>query len=301
MRVFGAEFEEVFPLAGVAFLFGNLQNLAAGRACNSSARRTRKSSSVTIAGDARVLLHELLFARLDVDPPDVVVALVAIVEADEDFVRELLADFLNLGADAFDRREVFRFAGHDVGRVEVEILVAVFVLDVENVLVVVGPAVAGNGADFFFGDGLALSTNRRRARPRCSARRSTGAWKLIHFPSWLSRAWARLGLPNSTSRGMSGVSADVLALPFAGPEFLADGVCTEELQPLASRVIETMPVASATTTTNAVRFSIGNSVLCGVPAGCRRFFCSFAKFGSISGPQNRPNEGQDQLAGRQPR
>src|SRR3954468_8982051 len=32
----------------------------------------------------------------------------------------------------------------------------------------------------------------------------TGAWKLIHFPSWLSRAWARRGLPKSTSRGMSG-------------------------------------------------------------------------------------------------
>ena len=31
----------------------------------------------------------------------------------------------------------------------------------------------------------------------------TGAWKLIHFPSWLSRAWARCGLPKSTSRGMS--------------------------------------------------------------------------------------------------
>src|SRR3954471_16318819 len=32
----------------------------------------------------------------------------------------------------------------------------------------------------------------------------TGAWKLIHFPSWLSRAWARRGLPKSTSRGMRG-------------------------------------------------------------------------------------------------
>src|SRR5215213_5492267 len=32
----------------------------------------------------------------------------------------------------------------------------------------------------------------------------TGAWKLIHFPSWLSRACARRGLPKRTSRGMSG-------------------------------------------------------------------------------------------------
>ena len=33
-RVFGAEFEEVFPLAAVAFAFGHLPDLAAGAACS---------------------------------------------------------------------------------------------------------------------------------------------------------------------------------------------------------------------------------------------------------------------------
>src|SRR6476659_9206137 len=50
----------------------------------------------------------------------------------------------------------------------------------------------------------------------------TGAWKLIHFPSWLSRAWARRGLPKSTSRGMSG-GFDIDACEFGFTVFrLAD-------------------------------------------------------------------------------
>ena len=88
---------------------GNLPNLAAGR------RVVDRQPHVEvvvgeIAGDAGVLLDELLLAGLDVDPPDVVKLRVAIVEADEDFVGKLLADFLNLGADAFDRREVLGLA-----------------------------------------------------------------------------------------------------------------------------------------------------------------------------------------------
>ena len=62
-------------------------DLAAGR------RVVQREANVEVvvgqvAGDARVLLDELLLARLDVDPPDVVQLRVAVVEADENFVRE---------------------------------------------------------------------------------------------------------------------------------------------------------------------------------------------------------------------
>ena len=57
-------------------------------------------------------------------------------------MRKLLADPFHLGADAVDRREVFRFARDDIGRIEMEVLVAVLVLLIEDVLVVIRPVAA---------------------------------------------------------------------------------------------------------------------------------------------------------------
>ena len=86
-------------------------------------------------------MHQLLLARLNVDPPNVVIPRVAIVEADENFVRKLLADPFDLGSNALDRRQVLRLLRGDVRRVEMEVFVAVLVLHVQNVLVVIGPLV----------------------------------------------------------------------------------------------------------------------------------------------------------------
>ena len=96
-------------------------------------------------------LKQSIVAGFDVDSPDVVEPLVAIVQTDEHLARKLLADFLDFRANAVDRRQILGHARLDVGRVEVKVLVAVLVLDVEDVLIVIRPTVARNWADFLFG------------------------------------------------------------------------------------------------------------------------------------------------------
>src|SRR4051812_45267240 len=62
---------------------------------------------------------------------------------------------------------------------------------------------------------------------------STGAWKLIHLPSGLSRAWARCGFPNRTSRGIRGASARFFGV-LVSPAELAGVVEPTELTELVA-------------------------------------------------------------------
>ena len=76
---------------------------------------------------------------------------VAVVEADEDFVGELFAHAVDRGVHLFQRREVDGLERGDVGGVDVPVFVAAFVLRVEDVLAVVGPAVAADVAGLVVG------------------------------------------------------------------------------------------------------------------------------------------------------
>ena len=66
------------------------------------------------AGEPVVLLHQFAFAGLDVEPIDVVELGLAVVEADEDFAGELVADFFDLGPHLFQRRQVVVFRAVEV-------------------------------------------------------------------------------------------------------------------------------------------------------------------------------------------
>ena len=77
------------------------------------------------------------------------------VEAHQDAVREVLADFDHLGLDPFEGRQVpgLTVAVDVVDGVDAPVLVALLVLDVEEVTVVVGPEEAPDAALAVMGDG----------------------------------------------------------------------------------------------------------------------------------------------------
>jgi len=106
------------------------------------------------AGEAVVLQHQGMLTRLDVDAVDVVTLGVSAIEPDEHVRRELLADCLDAGLHARQRRQVLRRSRLQVLAVDAPILVPVLVLQVENVPVRVGPEVHANAAVFVVRDGL---------------------------------------------------------------------------------------------------------------------------------------------------
>ena len=102
----------------------------------------------------RVLDHELALAGFEVESVDVVPRRIAVVEAHDDLVRAVVGRGIDLGAHVVERREVAggRDAGGGVGLgagvdgVDVVVLVAALVLDVEDVAAVLAPEVARDGA-----------------------------------------------------------------------------------------------------------------------------------------------------------
>src|SRR5262249_16414608 len=108
------------------------------------------------AGELVVLLDQLLLARDEVDPVDVVELRLAVVEADQQFLGKLVADALYGGAELLGGGEVVGLLLAEVDAVDVEVLVAVLVLDVEDVLAGVGPEVGADATLLVVGDGFGV-------------------------------------------------------------------------------------------------------------------------------------------------
>ena len=95
---------------------------------------------------ALVLLDERPLAGRERDAVEVVEALVAVVQADQDLAGEVGARLLDARLDARERRQVLHGERHEVERVDAPVLVAVLVLQVDEVAVVVGPEVLRDAA-----------------------------------------------------------------------------------------------------------------------------------------------------------
>ena len=93
-----------------------------------------------------VLVQELALAGADVDAVDVVPRLVAIVEGDGHDVRLIEAQLLDAGIDARQRSEVARRSALDWHRVDVPVLGAALILEVEHVRAAVGPGMEADAA-----------------------------------------------------------------------------------------------------------------------------------------------------------
>ena len=114
-----------------------------------------------------VLEQQLALAGADIDAVDVVPGLVAVVEPDRQHVRLIEAQLLDAGVDAGQRREVARRPALDRHRVDVPVLGAALVLDVEHVRAAVGPGVEADAALFVVGDDARGAACRLPAPPRC--------------------------------------------------------------------------------------------------------------------------------------
>lgn len=108
-----------------------------------------------IAGEARVFLHQLAFAGRDFDAIEVVQGVIAtVVETNQNLAGDLVADAIDLGAGVLVGREVGGLERGQLHRVDVEILVATGVLQVQQALVVVGPPVLADAATTVVGHRL---------------------------------------------------------------------------------------------------------------------------------------------------
>src|SRR5690606_1391214 len=107
--------------------------------------------------EALVLLDERPLPRDEIDPKEIVEALVAIVQADERLARLLVAEQLETRLRAFDGREVDVLARREIDGVDMPVLVPVLVLRVEDAVVRERPAVAADAA-------LLVAGERLRAR-----------------------------------------------------------------------------------------------------------------------------------------
>jgi len=86
---------------------------------------------VVVGDEAReslVVLDALGFPRLDIDPIDLVVLRIALVDGAEDLRRVLRADRLDASVDALPGSEVLALLALDVDPVDVPLFVAVLVL-----------------------------------------------------------------------------------------------------------------------------------------------------------------------------
>ena len=103
-----------------------------------------------------MLDDQLLLARGDVHLIHVMEHRYAVVQAHQDGVRPLVADALHLHAHVVVLMQRLGFAGLEIDDVEVEVLVAALVLEIQDVLVVVGPEVLGDAPPGVGGDRLGI-------------------------------------------------------------------------------------------------------------------------------------------------
>ena len=104
------------------------------------------------AGEFGVLFQQLPLAADDVDAIDVVILRVAIVEPHQDVIGDPLADADDLGGHLGNGRQVFGFLRGHVDAVDVKVLVAVGVLNVEHVLAVESPEISPDAAVLVVGN-----------------------------------------------------------------------------------------------------------------------------------------------------
>ena len=93
-----------------------------------------------------VLLDERHLAGFDVDTVNVVQLRVTIVDPDENLVGEVRAYLLHAGLYAVERRQINDLVRIEIDAVDVPVLVAALVLDVENVSTRVGPEVRADAS-----------------------------------------------------------------------------------------------------------------------------------------------------------
>ena len=98
---------------------------------------------------------------------DVVPLGVAVVEADQDAVLDVVGDADDLDAGLLERRQRALRAGDDVDAVEQEILVAALVVDEQDLLAVGRPEILPDRALGLGGQRPRRLAGRRPARPRC--------------------------------------------------------------------------------------------------------------------------------------
>ncbi len=149
-RVFHADFQKLLP----ATLAVGLVIL---RAAVAQHLHRESHLEVVVADEGGVLvvfLDQFPLAAGDVDAVDVVEARVAVVQTDEDLLRKLFAQALDLGRDFLNRREVFGLDLLQVDAVNVPVLVAAGVLQIEDMAAVVGPEVNTDAALFVMRDRL---------------------------------------------------------------------------------------------------------------------------------------------------
>ena len=105
----------------------------------SSAPRTRSSSSATKATKPGFVKTFVERAALELEAVDVVQLRVVAVEPDEHRLRVVLVDVDEAGLDSFEGREVANRPRGKVDVVQVPVLVAAHVLQVEDAAIVRGP------------------------------------------------------------------------------------------------------------------------------------------------------------------
>ena len=116
-------------------------------------------------GKPVVELHEGAVPGFQVDAVDVVEPGIAVVEADQEMLRMLRADLLNLGAHPVDGGQVPYFPRLEVDGVDMPVLVAVAVLEVDDPGAGVGPGVHADAPAGVPRDGTGLGRFLRRSRP----------------------------------------------------------------------------------------------------------------------------------------
>ena len=110
-----------------------------------------------VAGDLRVvLLQQRAVAAGQIDLVDVVPLRVAVVHADQDRAGVFRADAGDLGGGLRERCQVLRLTGLQVHGIQMEVLVAAAVAQVQQRVGLVGPEVAADAARLVLGDGPGL-------------------------------------------------------------------------------------------------------------------------------------------------
>ena len=98
------------------------------------------------AGVAVVLDQARAFGGAQIDADRIEVFRIAVVRADQHFVRMFRRQRGEIGARVLERRDVGRLVAGQIDAVEVEILVAAFVLRIQHVFAVVGEREAAHAA-----------------------------------------------------------------------------------------------------------------------------------------------------------
>ncbi len=106
----------------------------------------RKADAIVVVDDEvgemlRILLQEPALAVVEVEPVNVEDLRITLVEPDQDFVGETVADFLDLRANSGQRRKVRGLAANEIDPVDVPVLIAFLVLQIDDLPIVVGPEI----------------------------------------------------------------------------------------------------------------------------------------------------------------